>query len=251
VTTVRPRMILGYVCAAALLSAAFAHSAAAQELPLLERVLLPVSVSRIPGAFGTLWSTELWYSNNSTHPVIIYPLARSDHVPTVNQTEFLHVFTSRNYDPSQIIYVERDGIDDVQFDLRLFNRSDPSSKWGTKLPVVREREFTNAISLINVPTAADFRSALRIYALPDNSFAGETVLVRIYSNDERLLVSAELPFNGAPRYAAVLSLADTFPAIQQVDRVRVHVESRSSRKVWAFVGVTSNTTQDVAIITPN
>lgn len=243
--------ILSYVFAAALVSVAFTRPAPAQELSLVERVLLPVSVTRIPGAFGTLWSTELWYRNNSTHPVAIYPLAMSDHIPTMNRTERLSVFTSRNYDPSQIIYVERNGIDDVQFDLRLFNRSDPSSKWGTKLPVVREREFADAISLINVPTAADFRSALRIYALPDDTFAAETVLVQIYSNDERLLVSTEMPFAGAPRYAAVLSLADAYPEIRQADRVRVRVESRNGRKIWAFVGVTSNTTQDVSIVTPN
>lgn len=242
--------VLRFLFASAVLSTV-TQPAAAQELPLVERLLLPVSVSRVPGAFGTLWSTELWYRNNSTRPVAIYPLATSDHVPTMNRTELLRVFTSRNYDPSQIIYVERDGIDDVQFDLRLFNRSDPSSKWGTKLPVVREREFTDAISLINVPTDADFRSALRIYALPDESFAEETVLVQIYSNDEKVLASTEIPFNGSPRYAAALSLADSYPAIRQADRVRVHVQSASGRKIWAFVSVTSNTTQDVSIVTPN
>ncbi len=243
--------ILRYLFAAALISTAFIRPGAAQDLSLFERVLVPVTVSRIPGAFGTLWSTELWYRNNSTRPVVVYPLAMSDHVPTMNRTELLRIFTSPNYDPSQIIYVSRDGIDDVQFDLRLFNRSDPNSTFGTKLPVVREREFSDAISLINVPTAADFRSALRIYALPDDSFAGETVLVQLYSNDERLLVSTEMPFNGAPRYAAVWSLADAYPEIRQADRVRVHVESRSGRKIWAFVSVTSNTTQDVSIVTPN
>jgi hypothetical protein len=243
--------ILRYLVAPALISAALACPAAAQDLNLFERVLLPVSVSKVPGAFGTVWSTELWYRNNSTLPVVVTPLAMSDHVPTMNRTELLRVFTSPNFDPSQIIYVERDGIDNVQFDLRLFNRSDPMSTWGTKLPVVREREFAEAINLINVPTAADFRSALRIYAMPDDSFAGETVLIQVYSDDERLLASTEMPFVGAPRYAAVLSLADAFPAIRQADRVRVHIESRNGRKIWAFVGVTSNTTQEVSIVTPN
>lgn len=245
--------ILRYVFASLLfISAALTRPAAAQFFNnTFERVLLPVSVSSVPGAFGTLWSTELWYRNNSTYPVIIYPLAVSDHVPSMNRTEFLRVFTSPNYDPSQIINVERNGIDDVQFDLRLFNRSDPRANFGTKLPVVREHEFRDVVSLINVPTAADFRSALRIYALPDESFAGETVLVQIFSNEERLLVAAELPFNGGPRYAAVLSLADAYPEIRPADRVRVRVESNSGRKIWAFVGVTSNTTQEVSIVTPD
>jgi hypothetical protein len=109
----------------------------------------------------------------------------------------------------------------------------------------------DGLSLINVPTAADFRSALRIYALIDDSFVPETVLVQIHSNDERLLASTEMPFNGGPRYAAVLSLADAFPEIRKVDRVLLHVESRNGRKIWAFVSVTSNATQDVSIVTPN
>lgn len=234
-----------------LISTGLTHSASAQfASDTFERVLLPVSVNGIPGAFGTRWSTELWYRNNSTYPVAIYPLAMSDHVPTMNRNELLHVFTSPNYDPSQIINVERAGIDSVQFDLRLYNRSDPRAKFGTKLPVVREREFGDVVNLINVPTASDFRSALRIYALPDESFAGETVLLQIFDNDERLLVSTDIPFNGAPRYAVVSSLADAYPQIRQADRVRVHVESRNGRKIWAFVGVTSNTTQDVSIVTP-
>ena len=240
-----------YLFAAAAVSSSLTRSGAAQDLILSERVLVPVTVRNVPGAFGTLWSTELWYRNNSTRPVIVFPLATSDYVPTMNRTVPLPIFTSPNYDPSQIIYVERDGIDDVQFDLRLFNRSDPKATWGTKLPVVREREFADAISLINVPTAAGFRSALRIYAMPDESFVGETVLIEIYANDERLLASAELPFNGGPRYAAIASLADAYPEIRQTDRVRVHVESASGRKIWAFVGVTSNTTQEVSIVTPN
>ena len=243
--------VLRYLVAPAFMSAALACPAAAQDLNQFERVLLPVSVSQVPGAFGTLWSTELWYRNNSTLPVVVTPLAMSDHVPTMNRTELLRVFTSPYFDPSQIIYVERDGIDNVQFDLRLFNRSDPRSTWGTKLPVVREREFAEAISLINVPTAADYRSALRIYAMPDDSFSAETVLVQIYANDERLLASSEMSFVGAPRYAAVMSLADAFPEIRQADRVRVHIESHNGRRIWAFVGVTSNMTQEVSIVTPD
>src|SRR5436305_12903541 len=134
-------ILLQYLFAFALIAASLPSPATAQELPLFERVLLPVSVSRIPSAFGTLWTTELWYRNNSNRPVEIYPLAVSDYVPSMNHTELLRVFTSPYYDPSQIINVARDGIDDSQFDLRLFNRSDPSAKWGTTLPLVLENGF--------------------------------------------------------------------------------------------------------------
>jgi hypothetical protein len=237
--------------AVALISAVFNRPAAAQDQNLFERVLVPVSVSLAPGAFGTLWSTDLWYRNNSTRPVVVLPLTISDYIPTIGITDSLRIPILPAYAPGEFLFVSRDGIDDVQFDLRLFNRADPRSNWGTKLPVVREREFSYTVNLINVPTSSDFRSALRIYGLPDESLTGDTVLVSIYSNTERLLASTEMRFDGTPRYAAVLSLADAFPEIRQVERVRVHVESRSGRsKIWAFVGVTSNTTQHVSIVTP-
>ncbi|MEA2239412.1 MAG: hypothetical protein QOC81_4136 [Thermoanaerobaculia bacterium] len=245
-----PKTILRFL-ATAVIAIGVRRTAAAQDLNNFERVLVPVNVNNVPGAFGSLWATELWYRNNSTLPVVVLPLAISDYVPTSGRTILLPTGYSPAYAPGQILFISRDGSDAVQFDLRLFNRSDPHAKFGTKLPVVREREFVDAVSLINVPTAADFRIALRIYALPDDSFVGETVLVQILSNDERLLVSTEMPFNGASRYTAVLSLAETYPQIRQAERVRVLVTSTSGRKIWAFVGVTSNTTQDVSIVTPN
>jgi hypothetical protein len=243
--------------AAVLISLVHMPQAAAQNLNLFERVLVPVSVHRIPGAFGTMWSTEMYYRNNSTRPVVVFPLAISDSVPTIGITEPLPILSLPAYAPGEFLFVSRDGIDDVQFDLRLFNVADRRSNWGTKLPIVREGEFDDAVSLINVPTAVDFRIALRIYGLPDETLVGETVLIKIYSHDDQLLASTEMRFDdphfeGTPRYAALLSLGDAFPEIRQVDRVRVHVESRSGRsKIWAFVGVTSNTTQDVSIIAPH
>lgn len=223
----------------------------AQDPALFERVLVPVSVSRVPGAYGSIWSTELWYRNNSDRPVAVFPLAVSDRVPTIGRTERLPVATLPAHTPGQFLYVSRDGADDVQFDLRLFNRSEPHAAWGTKLPVVREAEFAPTVSLINVPTGAEFRSALRIYALPDDSAAPDAVRVRIYTNDERLLVDTILAMDGLPKYAQILSLADAFPAIRDFDRVRIHVEATGGQlKLWAFVGVTSNTTQHVSLVTP-
>jgi hypothetical protein len=235
-----------------LLAAALIRPAAAQDPNVFERVLVPISVGQVPGAYGSIWSTELWYRNNSARPVAIFPLAVSDYVPTIGRTEFLPVGNMPAATPGQILFVNRDGGDKVQFDLRLFNRAAPQSAWGTKLPVVHEAEFAGTVSLINVPTDAAFRSALRIYALPDQAAIGETVRVQFYANDERLLASAELPLEGSPPYAAVLSVADAFPAVRQVDRVRVHLESRSGQtKLWAFVSITANSTQEVALVTPD
>jgi hypothetical protein len=229
-------------------AALIALSATAQVPSEFERILLPLSVGGAAGAYGTVWSTELWYRNNSTRPMIIFPVAVSDYVTTVGRTSFLPVGWAPAAAPGQFLFVSRDGADQVQFDLRLFNLANPSAAWGTKLPVVREREFADSASLINVPTGTAFRSTLRIYGLADGSVVAP-VDVRVYSYEEKLLTSKALLLEGVPPYAAILSLADTFPEIRQVERVRIEVVS-GQIKIWAFVSVTSNTTQDVSLVTP-
>ncbi|MDQ3279963.1 MAG: hypothetical protein M3Q69_00955 [Acidobacteriota bacterium] len=230
---------------------AFAIStvAAAQAPPTAERILVPISVGRQPGAYGSLWSTELWHRNNSDQPVNVSPLAISDAVYPTHRTVFLPIGVGH---PGLLLFMHPGGSDAVQFDLRLFNDNDPQSSWGTKIPVVREREFVHEVSLINVPTSADYRTALRIYGLPEGSVSGDPIHVDIYGIDERLLASTVLPFEGVPRYAAVLSLADAFPEIRRVPRVNVRITSpRPGDKIWAFVSVTANATQYVTLVTPN
>jgi hypothetical protein len=235
----------------AILAAGCAGTAAAQDAAVFERVLVPVSVVDVPGAYGTLWSTELWYRNNSNKPVAVFPLAVSDTVPTIGRTTRLPIGAFPADAPGQILFVSRDGGDHVQFDLRLFNRNDPAASWGTKLPVVRERELADDVQLINVPTAPAYRSTLRIYGVPDAVAGTDSVRVRIYSNGEELLADTEVELRGWPRYAAIASLADRFPQIRNAERVRLHIEAQSvSAKIWAFVSVTSNATQQVSVVTP-
>ena len=242
---------LGRSTIAAIVFAAGVARAALPQDPLYERVLVPVSVALVPGAYGSLWTTEMWYRNNSDRLVAIFPVAISDWAPLIRQTDRLRIFTFPAHAPGQFLYVSRDGADEVQFDLRLFNDADPRAAWGTKLPVVREQEFAPEVSLINVPTGPNFRSALRIYALPEAEPVDEHVRVRIYTPEERLLVDTVLRLQGLPKYAQILSLADTFPEIRNVERVRVHVEANAGEaKLWAFVSVTANATQQVSLVTP-
>lgn len=236
---------------AALLAIGIAGTAAAQDATVFERVLVPISVVDVPGAYGTLWSTELWYRNHSNKPVAVFPLAVTDTVPTIGRTTRLPIGSFPPEAPGQILFVSRDGGADVQFDLRLFNRADPAASWGTKLPVVRERELADVVHLINVPTASAYRSTLRIYGVPDAVAGTDSVRVRIYSNSEELLADTDVELRGWPRYAAIASLVDRFPQIRNAERVRVHIEAQSvSAKIWAFVSVTSNATQQVSVVSP-
>jgi hypothetical protein len=82
------------------------------------------------------------------------------HVPTIGRTEFLPIGNFPAHAPGMILYMSRDGGDDVQFDLRLFNRAEPEATWGTKVPVVRESEFATAIAMSSTYRPAQ-RSAVR------------------------------------------------------------------------------------------
>ena len=242
--------ILRYLSVAALLMPGLTPIAVAQDPNVFERILLPATVSNVPGAYGSLWSTELWYRNNGNVPVAMFPVAVSDFASSIGRTSFLPIGDRSPGTPGQILFISRAGADDVQFDLRLFNRADPHGSWGTSVPVVRETQFVEFVDLINVPTGAEFRSALRIYGLSDDLLARETVNVRICSYDEQLLASTEMVLTGWPLYAQELSLADAFPEIRQVERVRVRVES-ATVKIWALVSVVSNATQQVSLVTPD
>ena len=223
----------------------------AQDPALFDRVLVPVSVALVPGAYGSLWTTEMYYRSNSAAPVGVFPLGIGDWWPAVRRTELLPIFTLPAHAPGQFLYFDRDGSEALQFDLRLFNDSQRRAAWGTRLPVVREAEFAPEVSLINVPTGSDFRSALRVYAWSDEPPYEDLVRVRIYTHDERLLADTVLRLQGLPKYAQILSLADTFPEIRNVERVRVHVEANAAEtKLWAFVSVTANATQQVSLVTP-
>jgi hypothetical protein len=240
-----PHFSAGLIALMALIASTAAGQTA--DPAVFERVLVPVSVNSATGAYGSIWATELWYRNNSTYPVVVFPLAVSDYVPTVGLTQRLVIFFRPAAAPGEFLYVTRGYAGQVQFDLRLYNRADPFGEWGTKLPVVWENEFAPSLDLINVGCGPEVRAALRIYALADDA---ASVTIRIYSNNEVLLASGVLPLQGTPRYAAILSLADAFPAIRATDRVRIHVESPEGARLWAFAAITSNVTQHVSVATP-
>ena len=217
-----------------------------------EPLIVPISVQGVHGAFGSSWSTELWYRNNSSTPVQIFPVSVSDWVPARNATSFLPILSAPSYDPGVLLYMTRAGAEHIQFDLRLFNTSDPSASWGTKLPVAREHDFVPRIDLINVPTDPQFRTALRIYALPEGAPADTRVRVEVRSLAEELLASTETVLTGTPLYAQILSLTDDASLSRRFDRVNVRVQPADpALKIWAFISVTANATQHVAIVTPD
>lgn len=246
-----------------------------------ERVLIPVlKFQPVPGAAGSLWSTEFWMRNNATEPVAIYqydwvlcsigacipeypPIPATP--PGISSRPILDGF------PGVFLFVDRRHAKDVSFGLRARDLSRQSSTWGTEVPIVRESGFkTGAFFLVDVPTGAGFRSAIRIYGL-ETSVPGE-VIVRIRSLDSNIrspfqgearedvllaesVVRLVPPFGAsiAPFYPVFAEMTDlgSIPAVTGHDRVSVEiVPATPGFAVWAFASIVHNESQHLTVISP-
>jgi hypothetical protein len=235
-------------------------TATAAADPDLARILLPIAIEDVNGAYGSVWTTELWYRNESDTPTQVWP---PDH-PHVAATSKLTlplpisrpVLAER---PGIFIYVRRIVADDVRFSVVLRDLSRGHEDWGTEIPVVRENDFRGGrVVLINVPTDSRFRHSLRIYEAGLQGAARVRIEIfpesplrapSIASLDVDLTVRGQPTFD--PGYAQLLSLLDAFPIIRAADRVRVEITALTpGANLWAFVALTNNTTQHVALVTP-
>ena len=140
----------------------------------------------------------------------------------------------------------------------------------TDLPVIRERDFrTSIITFISVPLRDIFgdqpmRTRLRIYDPDGNAMSQVRVSLRhggdprgqpVESRDVTLSIPPiETVLSQPPPLPAFaeLDLAATFPAAVQAGSIfNVAVEPLTSNlRLWAFITVTDNTTNEVTAITP-
>jgi hypothetical protein len=210
------------------------------------RFLVPVSVTNVRGAYGVVWSTELWYRNLGTKTVPIFPLVTQDWSPRNGQTTYLPI-GSFPPSPGTFIWVGRDGSENAEFDLRLFGGETVDPPIGTRIPVVPEEGFRSRLALLRVPVMGDRRTMLRIYGLALSS-EGERARVRLYDANEQLVGELDLPLVGAPAYAQV-ALDQMFPDLDTAVTIEVTAADEAQR-IWAFATVVTNDTQRVTVLAP-
>lgn len=243
----------------------------------VDRFLVPLYVDQpIPGAFGSRWVTEFSVVNDSDEPVYIYGWDQVCPVLCATEPAPPHV----TFYPAlafwatgvQGIYVQipRESVTSVSMHLRIRDLSRPAISWGAEVPVVHESRARRVIRLLDVPTNSLYRQHLRIYDLAPSE--GAQALVRVYGvkpettnpifggspGPDILLyethVEFALPFggwgtDGHPGFAE-LSLMGLYDA-QDFTRVRIQVEAGSdSSRIWAFISLTNNETQQVSVVSP-
>jgi hypothetical protein len=243
-----------------------------------ERILIPIVVSfvPIPGAHGSLWTSELVARNLGSAAVQvseIWPLcppigASCGTVGWIapNETALLRPEGGTPDRPAAIIQAL--SADSLAFHLRVQDLSRQAETWGTEVPVVRERDLrTQTFALVNVPVTDGFRNTLRIYDIDGRSEAD--VRVRVFrvtlqhaagpgesSTPDQLLGDRILrltPPVSAWRDPGYLEIGDLneIASLGDAERVTIEIEPVSpGLRIWAIVSVTNNATQHVTTVTP-
>jgi len=235
-----------------------------------DRVLIPLfeSVPR-PGAFGSLWGTELLIRNNSAEQIPLIPPicnpptpARFCNTPTIlSPRGALHVVGFYGVSSGPLMLnVPRGTGEQVLASLRVINLSRAAEQYGTSIPIVREKDLKTGIAqILDVPSCDGLRSSLRIFDF--DSREASAFEVRAYDLETDELVSAvTLQTAGVPlgRPDGVeivepgyvnLSVADLV-ANAPNRKLRIEVEGRDGVRFWTFVSVTANQTQFATVLLP-
>jgi hypothetical protein len=251
-------------------------SASAQStLPFeAERVLLPITVTDAPGAYGTRWSSELWFrteTQGAVYPVIGMsacdpPCPDGTVIPenSSHQSDFFRTHAGET--SGMLLYVDKARSSGVHISLRLNETSGLYRVLPLQLPVVREREFTTGtVHILGIPVTADNRPRLRVYGI-DPALAGN-VRVRIFAEDpelpQQLLGDRVIALTAVPKtYGFANYTFDLRPPVAELDlaallpghvgMVRLEITPVTpGLSIWGFVSLTDNLTQAITLRTPN
>jgi len=220
------------------------------DLAFYEPVLFPVGFSG-PGAFGSLWATEIFLRNENEFAITLSPLSTFNLGCVPFQCELkIPPHTTRTTGTTTpngfIAHVPRMAAPNVHFGLLVKDLSRQSEALGTEVPVVREKDlYDHALELLNIPTDLRFRVTLRIFTLSGPG----SVKVEIASMSGENLVSTSVLTSGNPAY---IQLSPMFPQIAGKGplRIRISPPLAGDRSLWAFASITNNETQYVTTISP-
>jgi hypothetical protein len=236
--------------------------------------LVPVVQRFLPGANGSLWTTELTFRNRADHRVSVMAPFCGPAGPDPCVLPFFYDAQATSYAG---LFTRGDGTDGAFFHvatsvndpppamtLRVRDLSKNATTFGTEIHLPKLDEYQGVIDLIDVPTHARYRATLRAYG---RSEAPQFVRVRVYAAngttpiDDRIIMLngivtvAPSAFSSNPSYLQLDPL--TPPVRASGDRVRVTVDNLAevvtppAPPIWAFITITDNVTQLVSTITPS
>jgi hypothetical protein len=260
---------------AMMITCVFATTAMSEEF---EKVIIPVVAYDVPGAFGSVWNTELWIHNGTNasldfeHDVLNVqlgcvgipcqqpaPLASGAATLIEPNIEVL----GTTYKAMRMINVRREISNQITFSLRVHDTSRSLLTWGTEILVVRERDLiVGEAVLLGIPVSGPFRQSLRIYAPRRLASDCEVVGVRVFALDtgETLMTLDTILTDSSgltceiegswPASSEIHNLAELLPP-EHPERVGIAITPNTTDlQFWTLVTVTNDETQHVTTIAP-
>lgn len=197
------------------------------------------------GAYGSQWQTIIDARNRGDVPVVplqaVFPT-----IPARKTASIDPRITVR--ERGVLLHVPRELLPQLSFAAFARDISRESERWGAELPVVREEDFATELELIRVPLDPRFRVTLRVYTIAGGT---EDIQVSAFDYlDETPIGTVSLRTvkrtDIEPGFAIIENLRDRFTG--GTARVRLSTSSGIPR-LWAFLTVTNNETQQVTVIT--
>lgn len=249
-----------------LLLAICAAPSGAEHVSGYHRYLVPILIDgEVSGGYGSRWRSELVGRNEMDRFVRVVQNTGTCHITCPKENADPRSTFSMEWDtfPRQgagaFIHVADVLNLKMSLNLRIQDVSRQALTWGTEIPIVHEREArTDEIQLVNVPSDARFRVALRVYDFAPRWDVTTQVRVRFFSRDGVTVIAERVlnlpgPFEdqSLPGYGEILDVTGEFPQLQGTTTFRIEISPiTAGLEYWAFVAVTNNETQHVTTITP-
>lgn len=250
----------------------------------VDHILLPYYTSSpLPGAYGSLWATDLAILNDSGETVV---LRGYDEKCPLSACETWGATPSGiTFFPSLGPWDERSRMltgvllqldpasaaDRVEVKLRARDISRQDQDWGAEIPTITEsRAPVGHFTILDVPTDSRYRVMLRMYqfhrspiearvrffATPRHvtapAFHGYPPDVLLAEETVAMTARRDITeFARYPGYAEIQMLTQGHPELLQAERIRIEVTSLTEGvRLWGFVTITNNETQHVTVVSP-
>ena len=232
--------------------------------------LIPLVSHGVRGSHGSVWDSELYVFNGSNEPLRMPGFSDSPVLPieaslviAPHVTEELFLYPRDGVDGA-FLFVPNTMVSTTKMSLRIRDTSQNATSLGDEVPVVRADQAAHELTIFDVPVDPKYRALLRIYGFTP---APMPVRVTIYPEigvpalrqfDVTLhgIVNAAFdPFPLHPAYIALDPLGDEIRS-SIVRRVRIEITNFAPiitpppAKIWAFVSLTNNETNQVTLVTP-
>ncbi len=224
---------------------------AAPDPALFERVLVPTLFNG-PGAYGSVWETDVTMVNASERTIELLPEVMRPLPPLASgaSTSLLPIFGNRP--AGLVLFIPRGA--QTRFGSIVRDTSRDADDLGTEVRVAREDDTSSSLTLPNVPFDSRYRVQLRVYDV-EGVTTGVNIFARAGTQQPRITQALvpgpceDVPCNSNQPAFAFVDLTDAFPGLTGRHDVTI-VSDVFARRLWAFITLTNNVTQRVTVISP-